>query len=126
MSKEEGYRKRLKNFLDSDTPNAKIANIALCVFAFASIPVLVIGAGAMGNAIQVFGMFKGSKKYSKKQIQSAVDSIKKQRLIEYVCDKDGKTVVKITKKGETRLRTFDVDLIEIKKPMGWKVATGNV
>ena len=116
---KEGYIERLKDFLDSDTREAKIANVALCVLALASIPVLVIGAGAIGNAVQVFKMFRGSSKYSKKQIQSAVDSIKNQKLIEYICDKNGKTIVKITKKGRVKLRAFTIDLIEIKKPKKW-------
>ena len=117
--RKEGYRDRLKDFLNSDTKEAKIATVALCVLAIASIPVLVVGAGAMGNAVQVFKMFQGSKKYSQKQIQSAVDSIRRQKLIEYVCDKDGKTVVKITKKGETKLRAFDIELMKINKPKKW-------
>ncbi|MBI2630633.1 hypothetical protein HYW73_00220 [Candidatus Nomurabacteria bacterium] len=108
--------KQLKDFLNSNTPKAKIANIVLCALAVASIPVLVLGAGAMGNAVQIF---RGSKKYSKKQISSAVYSIKRQKLIEYVCDSNGKTTVKITKKGETRLRAFAIDLMEIKKPNKW-------
>ena len=119
MDKEGKYSEGLKDFLESDTTEAKIATVALCVLAIASIPVLVIGAGVIGNAVQCFKMFEGSKKYSKKQIQSAIDSIKRQKLIEYVCDKDGKTVVKITKKGETRLRAFDIELMEIKRPKKW-------
>lgn len=119
MNKNEGYQERLKNFLNSDTTEAKIATVALCVLALASIPVLVIGAGVMGNAVQCFKMFNGSKKYSKKQISSALDSIKRQKLIEYVADQNGKTIVKITKKGEIRLRAFAIDLIEIKKPKKW-------
>lgn len=113
------YARRLQDFLNSDTTEAKIATVALCVLALASIPVLVMGASVMGNAVQCFKMFRGSSKYSKRQIENAVDSIKHQRLIEYVCDKDGKTIVKITKKGEARLRAFDIDLIEIKKPKKW-------
>ncbi len=122
MNKEEctkGYKERLKDFLNSDTTEAKIAMVALCVLALVSIPVLVLGAGAMGNAVQCFKMFKGSRKYSRKQIWSAIDSIKRQKLIEYVYDKDGETIVKITKKGETKLRAFDIDLIKIKKPKKW-------
>lgn len=119
MDKRVEHIKKLKDFLNSDTTEAKIATVALCVLALASIPVLVIGAGVMGNAVQAFKMFKGSDKYSKKQIQSAVDSIKRQRLIEYIADKNGKTIVKITKKGEARLRVFTIDLIEIQKPKKW-------
>ena len=84
MDKEGKYSEGLKDFLESDTTEAKIATVALCVLAIASIPVLVIGAGVIGNAVQCFKMFEGSKKYSKKQIQSAIDSIKRQKLIEYV------------------------------------------
>lgn len=122
MSKIEyknGHREKLKDFLNSNTTEAKIATVALCVLALASLPVLVVGAGAIGNAVQCFKMFKGSRKYSRRQIRSAVNSIKQQKLIEYVADKGGKTIVKITKKGESRLRAFSIDLIEIKKPKKW-------
>jgi len=116
---QERYTERLKDFLNSDTTGAKIATVALCVIALSSIPVLMIGAGAMGNAVRCFRMFKGSRKYSKSQIRSAVYSIKRQKLIEYVADKNGKTIVRITKKGETKLKAFNIDLIEIKKPKKW-------
>jgi len=115
----KGYVKKLKTFLDGDTAEAKIATVALCVVAVASLSVLVFVASAMGNVVQAFQMFKGTEKYSKRQIQSAVESLSRQKLIEYVEDKNGKTVVKITKKGETRLRAFSIDLIEIKKPKKW-------
>src|SRR6185503_3229446 len=97
MNKEERYMEKLRGFLNSDTKEAKIATVALCVLALASLPVLVMGASVMGNAVQCFKMFKGSKKYSKKQIWSAIESIKRQKLIEYVADRNGKTIVKITK-----------------------------
>jgi DNA-binding transcriptional regulator PaaX len=116
---KEGYTKQLRDFLNSGTKEAKIATVVLCVLALASIPVLVLGAGAMGNAVQIFKKFKNSSKYSKKQVKSAIESIKRQKLIEYVADKDGKTIVKITKKGETKLRAFTLDLIQIKKPKEW-------
>src|SRR3989338_10535633 len=119
MNQKVEYSERLKDFLNSDTKEAKIATVALCVLAIASVPVLVVGAGVMGNAVQCFKMFQGSKKYSKKQIQSAVDNIIRQKLIEYVADKDGKTIVKITKKGNTRLRAFDIELMKINKPKRW-------
>jgi len=116
---KEGYIKRLRNFLNSDTTEAKIATVALCVLAVASMPVLILGASAMGNTVKVFKMFKGSKKYSNKQISSAIDSIKRQKLIECVYDRGGKTIVKITKKGESRLRVFDIELMKINKPKKW-------
>lgn len=119
MSNKDGYLERLKDFLNSDTSEAKIATVALCVLAVASMPVLVLGATVMGNAVQMFKMFEGSKKYSKIQVTSAINSIKRQKLIEYISDKNGKTIVKITKKGETKLRAFDIELMKINKPKKW-------
>ncbi len=119
MKYEEGYLDRLKDFLNSNTTEAKIATVALCVLAVASMPVLVFAASVMGNTVKAFKMFKGTRIYSKKQIQSAVESIKRQKLIEYIYDKDGKTIVRITKKGQSRLRVFDIDLMEIKKQKSW-------
>src|SRR3989338_10374714 len=114
-----GYSKRLKDFLESDTTEAKISTVALCVLAVSLMPMLVMGAVVMGNAVQCFKMFEGSKKYSNKQISSVFDSMKRQKLIEYVGDKNGQTIVKITKKGESRLRAFDIELMKIKKPSRW-------
>ena len=116
---KDGYLERLKGFLDSDIKEAQIATVALCVLAVASLPVLILGASVMGNAVQVFKMFERSKKYSNKQISSVFDSMKRQKLIEYVGDKNGQTIVKITKKGESRLRAFDIELMKIKKPSRW-------
>ena len=116
---KEGYLGKLKDFLDSDINKTKIAMIALCVLAVASLPMLIFVAASMGNAVQGVKMFNGSKKYSRKQIKSALENIKHQKLIEYICEKDGKTTVKITEKGETRLKAFAIDLIKIKKPKKW-------
>jgi CRISPR-associated endonuclease Cas2 len=64
-------------------------------------------------------MFKKSHKYSKKQIKSAMNNLKHQKLIEYVSDKNGVTIVRLTTKGKSRLMSFSIDLIEIKKPKSW-------
>jgi len=110
---------KFREFLDSGTRKAQITQVALCVLAVASIPVLVFIAAAMGNAVQVFKQFESSKHFSKKQIKNSINHLYRQKLIEYVADQDGKTIVKITKKGETRLRAFAIDLIEIKKSNKW-------
>lgn len=117
--KEGTYKEKLKDFLNSNTTEAKVATVALCALAIASVPLLIVGAGAMGNAVQVFKAFNKSKKYSNKQISAAIYNMKRQKLIEYVCDKNGKTIVKITTKGKTRLKAFSIELIEIKKPKKW-------
>lgn len=116
---EDTYTEKLRDYLDSGTTKAKIATVALSVLAVASIPLLIIGAGVMGNAVQVFHSFNKSKKYSNKQLSSAIYDMKRQKLIEYIRDQDGKTIVKITKKGKARLRAFSIELMEIPKPKKW-------
>lgn len=117
--KEIKYLENIKNFLNSDTKQAKISIVFLSVLAVVSIPFLVIGLGAMGNAVQIFKKFKGSNKYNKRQIQSAADSLRRQKLIEYVKDQNGKTIVQITRKGQSKLRAFSIECMEIKKPKRW-------
>lgn len=117
MQKE--YFSRIREFLDSGTKKAQITQVVLCVLAVASLPALVFVAAAMGNALQVFKQFESSKRFSKKQIRNSINHLRRQKLIEYVSDKNGKTIVKITKKGETRLRAFDIELMKINKPKKW-------
>ena len=110
---------KFRDFLDSDTPGAKATYVALCALALASLPVLVFAAAAMGNAVQVFKRFDAGSKFDKKQAITAINHLKRERFIEYVADKDGKTIMRITKKGEIKLRAFAINLIEIKKPNRW-------
>ncbi|OGI59532.1 hypothetical protein A2814_03315 [Candidatus Nomurabacteria bacterium RIFCSPHIGHO2_01_FULL_38_19] len=110
---------KFKEFLDSGTRKAQIIQITLCILAVASLPTLVFIAASMGNAVQVFKQFENSKRFSKRQVQNSFTHLHHQKLIEYVCDKDGKTIIKITKKGKARLRAFAIDLIEIRKPKKW-------
>ena len=110
---------RLREFLDSGTKGAKVTQVALCVLAVASIPALIFLAAAMGNAVQVFKQFESSKHFSKKQIRNSINHLRREKLIEYISAENGKTTVKITKKGESRLRNFDIELMKINKPKKW-------
>lgn len=116
---ENRYLSQLRDFLDSGTTNAKIAKVSLCVLAVASMPVLAFVAAAMGNTVQVFRQFETSKRFNKEQIRNSISSLRKQKLIEYIEYKNSKTIVKITKKGESKLRAFAIDLLKIKKPKKW-------
>ena len=113
------YFSRFRKFLDSGTRKAQVTQVVLCVLAVVSMPALIFVAAAMGNAVQIFKQFESSKHFSKKQIRNSINHLRRQKLIEYVGDKNGKTIVKITKKGEIKLRAFAIDLIEIKKPNKW-------
>ena len=116
---EESYFEKLKDFLDSGTPTAQISKVALCILALASVPVLVFIAAGMGNAVQIFGEYKTGRRFNKSQIRNSINYLRRQNLIEYVADKNGKTIVKITKKGRTQLRAFAIEEIKIKRPAKW-------
>ena len=116
---ENQYFSRIQDFLDSGTNKAKVTKVALCILAIASMPVLVLMAASMGNAVQVFKQFKTSKRFNKRQINDSINYLRRQNLIEYICDKNGRTIVRITRKGETKLRAFTIDLIEIKTQKKW-------
>ena len=113
------YLEKIKDFLDSDTTEAKATKVALGVIAVAGVAGVALLAVGMGNAVQVFSMFKKSKKYSKTQIKSAMTNLHNQKLIEYISDKGGVTKVRITTKGKSKLRSFAIDVIKIPKSKRW-------
>ncbi len=119
ISMDSHYTNRLKDFLDSGSTEAKVTKVALCIVALSVSLGIVVFAAGIGNAVQVFRMFKSSRKYDKKQIREAMNTLKRAHFIEYVSDKNGVTTVRITKKGESKLKAFAIDLITIQKPKHW-------
>ncbi len=110
---------RIKDFLDNGTAEAKITKVALGVVAVAGAMGIAFLAVGLGNAVQVFSMFKKSKKYSQKQIKSAMTNLSRYKYIEYISDKNGVTTVRITAKGTTKLKSFAIDLVQIPEPKKW-------
>ena len=110
---------RFKDFLDSGTTKSKITKIALIAIAIGSVPVIVAGGAAMGNAVRVFKIFDKNKKYNNRQVYNAFIGLKRNKLIEYVSDKSGVITVRITRKGESKLKSFEIDCVQVKKPKTW-------
>jgi len=108
-----------KDFLDSGTTKANITKIALCAIAVSVLPLVVIGAGAMGNAVQIFRTFDKKENYKNKQISNAITNLRRSKFIEYIPNNKGIVTVRITKKGETKLKSFAIDLIKISIPSKW-------
>ncbi len=103
-----------KKFLQSGSSKAKVTQIILVSLAVGALPIIVGGALAMGNAVQLF-----NKNYKRKQINNALAGLRRRKLIEYVSDKNGVTTVRITSKGKTRLKSFSMDLLSIDKQAKW-------
>lgn len=113
------FSDQLNAIVGSGTARANATKIALCILVLASTPALLFAAATMGNAVQLFHKYPAGRKYTKKQAQNAWKTARRQKLIEYVADKEGKTIIRITKKGESKLRTFAIDSMEIAKPAKW-------
>jgi len=108
-----------KEFLDSGTKGANLTKIVLCIITISSLPFIVIGAGAMGNAVQVFRMFDKNEKYKDRQITNAINGLHRRKSIEYISDKNGITKVFITDRGKRELKSFAINLIKVSKPKKW-------
>ena len=97
-----------------------MTKVGLAVIMLAALPGILVIAASMGNAVQVLNQLGVGNRYSNKQINNIFSGMKRQKLIEYIADKNGKTIVRITKKGQTKLRAFEIDLIKIKnQPNKW-------
>jgi DNA-binding transcriptional regulator PaaX len=108
-----------KEFLDSGTTKSQITKIALITIAVGSVPFIVAGGSAIGNAVKIFKVFNKKERYKDRQIYHAFTNLKRNKFIEYVSDKSGVTTVRITRKGESKLKSFEIDTLEIKKPSKW-------
>lgn len=111
--------KKFKEFLGSKTTKSQITRVALITIAISATPIVVMGGAALGNAVQVFKMFNKNKSYKNRQIADAVRSLHRNKLVEYVSSINGVTTIRITQKGESKIRSFAIDLIKIKKPKKW-------
>jgi DNA-binding transcriptional regulator PaaX len=108
-----------KEFLESGSSKAKLTQVVLVAIVLGALPFVVAGGVAVGNAVQIFNKKNKSKKYTNKQINNAITNLKRQKIVEYVSDKNGVTTIRITKKGESKLKSFSIDLLSIKKPAKW-------
>lgn len=113
---------KIEDFLYSDTPGAMATKIVLMIVA--------TGTVAFGGAI-VPGIFKiiesfremnsisSQKTYSKRQIESALNNLKKRKFIKVIKEKNGRVKIKLTNKGKKRFLELSLDSVKIKKPPKW-------
>ena len=112
-------KERIENFLYSDNPSANATKFLLMFIA--------LGGVAFGGAV-IPGMLKILKElnlsekktgYDKKKISDAVGNLKRQKLIKIIKDVNNKTTVKLTNKGQKRIKQFSIDTLTISKPKKW-------
>lgn len=120
MQKERRKTKSLKEladaFIESDSVSATAGKFLLMTVAVGGI--MFVGALAPG-VFSAINKHKRSRRYTKKQIQYAVDNLRRRKMIEVIKDNEGKITVKLTNKGAERIREFSFETLKIKKPLRW-------
>ncbi len=111
---------KIENFLHSDNIPATATKFVLMGLAVGSV---AFGGAVIPGVLKILDEFnklgKNEEKYNKKEIENAVQNLRRQKFIEIMADYGGKTKIKLTNKGKERLVEFSFDTLEIKKPKKW-------
>lgn len=117
MKKEKNIREKIEYFLyEDDSFGATASKFILMILA--------LGGVAFAGAV-IPGIMKatsGSRRfrnYKKQQFKSAVNNLKRRKLIEIISEKDDRVRVNLTSKGMKRVREFAFDNLSIPKPKKW-------
>lgn len=110
------FQEIIADFLHSNTVPATTAKFLLAFIALGG--VVFIGALAPGIFLAAKSM-RGSNRYSKKQVSSAIHTLKSRELIEIIEDGDDKFKVRLTNKGRKRVKDFCFEALTIATPEKW-------
>lgn len=109
-------KQMVQDFLYSDSKSATATKFILMSLAVGG----VVFVGALAPAlISLLGESRQFKRFSKKQIQSTFSTLKQRKLIEIIQEKNGKTKIRLTNKGQERIREFCFEELRIKRPIRW-------
>lgn len=109
-------KEKIENFLDSDSPSATATKFVLMFLATGTI---VFGGAILPGIFKALGSFNKKGKFSKKEIDSALINIRRQKLIEILKDDSNRVKVLLSNKGKKRIAEYSIDELEIKKPEKW-------
>jgi DNA-binding transcriptional regulator PaaX len=111
----ENVQDRLKDFLESDE-NAIVTKVVVALVAVSAIFAV---AAVAPNIFQVAKQFKGSRRYSKLQLQKAASNLKRKGVLQETKSKNGIKTLTLTKEGHKYLEDMVVWDIEIPQPKHW-------
>jgi len=114
--KQKTLREDIEDFLDSNTAPAIATKFVLAFLALGGIAF----AGALApNLIKASKGFRGSGKYSEKQLKNAFYSLERRKFIKIKRVKNEKIEVKLTNKGKKRIRELSFENLKIEKMKKW-------
>ena len=106
----------IEKFVESDSVSATAGKFLLMTLAMGGI---MFAGALLPGVISAVGKHKKSKRYTKNQFRNALDNLKRRNLIEIVQMGDDKIKVKLTNKGEERIKEFSFEALSITKPAKW-------
>lgn len=116
-------KKTISEFVEdirySDSISATAAKFILAAIAAGP---LIVAAAAFPNimiAIKPGNFSHYSNKYTKKQLNKSYQNLKQRKLIKILKKKDNSYEVKLTNKGQKRIREFCFDALTIDKTQKW-------
>ncbi len=109
-------KKKTEDFLNSDSGYATATKVVLVIIAITGI---FFVAATAPNVFQAFESFRRSKKYSKKELNTAFYTLKRGNFIKVIYEKNDKIKIELTNKGKKRIKEFSIDSLSISQPKHW-------
>jgi hypothetical protein len=116
QTEQKTFGQKIEDFRYSDSVPATAAKFLLAFLALG--PLLVVGAALPGLLSAAKPAYRPNT-YSKKKLENAYRNLKYRKLIEIIREKDGSFQVKLTNKGQKRIKELSLDLLTIAKPKKW-------
>lgn len=112
----KGLKRSAEEFLDSDSGYATATKVALAMLLFAGF--LTITAMAP-NVFSAFGKRKRFRRYSDKQIKTALYSLKRKGLVEFIKESNDDVTIKLNYAKKEKIKKFSFEMLSIYKPKKW-------
>lgn len=117
MKAEKNLRERIEHFLyEDDSLTATAAKFIIMTLALGGV---VFAGAVLPGIMKAVAGSRRSGFYDKKDYKSAINNLKRRKLIEILSEKDGRIRVNLTNKGIKRVREFAFDNLAIPKPKKW-------
>ncbi len=117
MKNSKSFKEKIEYFLyEDDSFSATASKFLLMILALGGISF----AGAVAPGLfKTTGRYRASYRYSKKQIYTAYNNLKRRKLIEITSEKNNQIKVRLANKGKVKIKEFLFDSLTIPKPKRW-------
>lgn len=106
----------LEDFIYSDTVPATMTKFVLALVALGG---FAIGGAIVPGLIKAMEGFDFEENYPNKKVKNAFHSLKRRKFVKTIKNKNGKIKIKITKRGEKRIKEFFINDLKIYKQSKW-------